>query len=47
MIDSQKTSTLKISTFELTDFESAVDTFKVALKKDASNGEAAFFLAES
>lgn len=33
--------------FELTDFESATGNFEAALKADAANGEAAFFLAES
>lgn len=33
--------------FELTDFQSATSSFGVALKKDASHGEAAFYLAES
>jgi tetratricopeptide (TPR) repeat protein len=33
--------------FELTDFASAASSFEAALKKDVSDGEAAFFLAES
>ena len=33
--------------FELTDFQSATLSFEEALKKDASDGEAAFYLAES
>jgi tetratricopeptide (TPR) repeat protein len=33
--------------FELTDFQSAASSFGAALKKDSSNGEAAFYLAES
>jgi tetratricopeptide (TPR) repeat protein len=33
--------------FELTDFASAASSFEAALKKDTSDGEAAFFLAES
>jgi tetratricopeptide (TPR) repeat protein len=33
--------------FELTDFQSASSSFGVALEKDARNGEAAFYLAES
>ncbi len=33
--------------FELTDFESAASSFELALKKEAGNGGAAFFLAES
>jgi tetratricopeptide (TPR) repeat protein len=33
--------------FELTDFASATSSFEAALKKDAGDGEAAYFLAES
>jgi len=33
--------------FELTDFRSAIANFDAALKKDADNGEAAFYLGES
>jgi tetratricopeptide (TPR) repeat protein len=33
--------------FDLTDFQSAVANFEAALKHDAGNGEAAFYLAES
>jgi tetratricopeptide (TPR) repeat protein len=33
--------------FDLTDFQSAVANFEAALKQDAGNGEAAFYLAES
>lgn len=33
--------------FDLTDFQSAAASFGVALKKDPSDGEAAFYLAES
>jgi len=33
--------------FELTDFQSAIANFDAALKQDASNGEAAFYLGES
>ncbi len=33
--------------FELTDFQSAIANFDAALKRDADNGEAAFYLAES
>ncbi len=33
--------------FELTDFQSAIANFDAALKRDADNGEAAFYLGES
>ena len=33
--------------FELTDFQSAIASFDAALKRDAGNGEAAFYLGES
>ena len=33
--------------FELTDFQSAIANFDAALKRDAGNGEAAFYLGES
>lgn len=33
--------------FDLTDFPSAASNFEAALKRDAGNGEAAFYLAES
>jgi tetratricopeptide (TPR) repeat protein len=33
--------------FELTDFQSAIVNFDAALKQDANNGEAAFYLGES
>ena len=33
--------------FDLTDYQSAITNFEAALKQDAGNGEAAFYLAES